>query len=136
MTPIPLTPNETWKYQLVDDRLPGADGKRTKDSAVDPAGTLWTLQAIPAWLDRQITNLIEFKDGQKICPNRGEVMELQLKHGVSAVERFGDVVIKRVMENNRLVSDLSFTERLSHAHQVELANAVDQRTKVPEADQD
>lgn len=134
--PIALTPNETWRYQLIDDRLP--------NKLPNPAGTWWKLRSLPAWVRTQIQDLISFEvkgGAQLIHSNRGQVIQLILEHGVVGVENWkdakgADVTIRMRTENGRDVAVLDFLDRLDPAHQVELANAVEARTKVEGADKD
>ena len=44
--PIALTPDTVFEYQLIDDRVPDADGKRRDSSAVDPGGTVFLLRPL------------------------------------------------------------------------------------------
>lgn len=44
--PVAIHPDETFEYQLIDDRLPDANGERTEKSAPDPSGTFFKLSAL------------------------------------------------------------------------------------------
>ena len=136
--PIALIPQETWKYQLVDDRMKDADGRRTRDSKLDPNGTIWTLRAIPASVHAHIEDEINLT-GDGICPNRGTVKRLLLEHGVEAVENWKDadgrdIALRKRTVSGRDVVDLEFLDRLTLEHRVELANAIEAREKVTPAE--
>jgi hypothetical protein len=133
--PIALTPNETWKYQLEDDR---------KNGKLDPKGTLWTLRPITGAVQRQIQDLIQFEfseNKQLVLANRGRVLELLLAHGVCAVENWADAAGKPISVelqkvNGCEVANIAFADRLLPQHQTELGNAIDNRTKVRPPDSD
>lgn len=133
--PLALIPHEQWKYQLVSDRLPDLDGRRTKESKLDPNGTIWTLRSIPASVHAQIADALRFAGLAEVCPNRGTVTRLLLEHGVDSVENWTDekghsISLRKRKVGDRDVVDLEFLDRLSVAHRVELANAIDDREKV------
>lgn len=133
--PIAITPHETWRYQLEDDRLRAPDGGPGKP---DPNGTWWHMRALPAWLEAQITDLIHFSIGenvQLVHPNRGTIERLLLTHGIMRVENWKtadgrDVPFKLKTENGREVADPAFLEYISQKHRAELANAASTRQKV------
>lgn len=138
--PLALTPHETWKYQLIDDRLPDPDGRRTRESKLDPNGTTWTLRSIPASVQAQISDAIRFAAGSgEVCPNRGTIMRLQLEHGVESVENWADekgatMTLRKRTVSGREVVDLEFLDRMTVEHRVELSNAIENREKVTAAE--
>lgn len=132
--PLALTPYETWKYQLVEDRLPGPDGSRTKDSKLDKAKTIWGMRSVPAKVHAMVTDAIELAEGS-ICLNRGTVMRLLLEHGIDSVENWYDekgntITLKKRTVDGREVVDLEFLDRLTPEQRAELSNAVERREKV------
>jgi len=142
--PIALTPDETWKFQLEDDYLekPELDdkGNVVKKGKPDPAGTWWTLQALPAYIETRIQNMLEGeigKDGKTVVRyNRCDVDELILVNGIASVENWktatgSDVPLKRRKEaNGRMVLEQSVLNFIAHKHRLQLANAITERTKV------
>lgn len=141
--PIAVTPNETWKYQLEDDYLEkperAPDGTITKKGKTNPNGTWWRLKALPAHIEQQITDAIEFEfsegETRLVHANRGTVQRLILQHGVDGVENWRDaqgrdVPIKKTTLNGRDVADLGFIEYLRQDHRAELASAIEQRLRV------
>ena len=132
--PLALTPHETWKYQLISDRIPDGDGRRTKTSKLNPDGPIWTLRSIPAGVHARITDAIELAEGS-ICLNRGTVALMLLEHGVESVENWTDekgntITLRKRTVGGREVVDLEFLDRMTPDDRVELANAVENREKV------
>lgn len=123
--PIALTPNETWKFQLIDDRK-------------EPGSTVWTLRAIPAWVDAEIANKIGFErrsDGTEIVHrNAGDVDRLILEHGVVGWENWRDANGQDVPPPKK--GDLSWLDRLAPKHRTELANAIYFRHKLTPEESD
>lgn len=126
--PVALTPHETWDFQLEDDR---------KDGKLDLSNTVWTLRAIPAWVDAQITDAIKLertKDGGDVIHRNGGTIErLVLEHGVTGVRNWKDAEGREVTIKPR---DLSWLDRLAPKHRIELGNAVYGRHKLTSEDSD
>lgn len=62
--PIALTPEQTWEYQLVEDRIPDANGKRTSDCLANPSGTFFELRALRPHVEAAIEDrFINYRGG-------------------------------------------------------------------------
>ena len=96
--PIALTPNETKDYQLIEDRLLDADGKRSESSKLNPDGTVFHLRALTPHDEAEIQNK-QFSwspAGEIESYNIGSEVLARLERGLAGWANFNDTAGKPV----------------------------------------
>lgn len=138
--PIAISPNESWEYQLVCDRIPNERGERTAECNADPAGTFFSLLPLTPRDEASIEDsCITLGPGSS-----GGLVVNGARLGARSIE-----ILSRSLSGWRNFRDAdgmpvpfdpkdkeANIARLEPAHRHELAGAVSGRTRVSLADSD
>lgn len=137
--PIAISPDESWEYQLVCDRVPNGNGQRDEACKADSSGTFFSLRPLTPRAEASIEDsCITLGPGAG-----GKLVVSGARLGERSVE-----ILSRCLTGWRQFKDASGAEvkfekdmdtnlaRLAPEHRHELAAAVSGRTRVSLSDSD